>query len=179
MKIIKHLSIVSVTTVLLILSMSAFSMPVSSGSAIDSKGIEIHRPSYVLGGISAFAEIVAAGVKKLALSSPMPPDKMDEIMYDAKHIAKRYKVKLYRDSDFLVTDLFPEDVAKDMDVLLIYMNSTLEEYNNLKARKKKLVDSGKYKGAERETIARGLGKLLSYSKEKVDSLLKEHGKGRK
>ena len=69
---------------------------------------------------------------------------------------------LYRETDLIVTDLFPADVAKGKHVLLIYKGTTLDEYLALKKRKSELVDSGSYAGEARKDIARQFGKLLSY-----------------
>ncbi len=129
--------------------------------------------SYNLGAIGAFAEIVAADVKKLALSAPLSPPEMDKLIKDALSIAERHNIKIYRDEDFLVTDLFSVEVTEGKHVLLIYKGSTKDEYMSLKAKKKQLVESGKYTGAAREEIARSMGKLLSYSDRKINDLLKE------
>ena len=44
---------------------------------------------------------------------------MDELMVDAEDITKQYGIQLYRESDLLVTDLFPDGVAEGKDVLLL------------------------------------------------------------
>jgi len=70
-----------------------------------------------------------------------------------------------------VTDLFPADVTDGMQVLLIYRGPTLQEYLDLKERKRLLVESGPYVGAARAEIAREMGRLLSYPEDKITSLL--------
>ena len=134
---------------------------------------EIDRRSYMLGGIGAFAEVVDIGIKKLALSSPMSPAEMDALIGEAQRIAADNNVELYRETDFLVTDLFSEGLTTGKHVLLIYKGAIKDEYMELKARKKQLVDSGNYKGEAREEIARDFGKLLSYPDERIDKLLGE------
>jgi len=134
----------------------------------------IDQRSYNLGVIGGFSEVVGLGIKKLALSSPMIPDEMDGLIDDAEQIAERNSVKLFREKDFLVTDLFPEDVCEGKDVLLIYKDTVLEEYNALKNRKKQLLESGKYTGEDRKAIAVEFGKLLSYPDEKIEELLKDN-----
>ena len=136
-------------------------------------GSTIDKRSYNLGAIGAFAEMVGADVKKLGLSSPLTPKEMDVLIDDAKSIAERNGAKIYCEEDFLVTDLFPKELTQDKHVLLIYTGSTKDDYFALKSKKRKLVETGKYKGAAREAIARGMGKLLSYSDRKIDSLLKK------
>ncbi len=130
--------------------------------------------SYRLGAIGAFGEAVNAGVKQLALSATMTPQEMDAFIEEAEKVAKKNNVVLYRESDLLVTDLFPEDIAKGKDVLLIYQGTTKDQYLQLKADKEKLVKEGRYSGKQREEIARRFGRMLSYSPRKINQLLAEN-----
>lgn len=136
---------------------------------------EIDQRSYNLGILGGFSEVVRLGVKKLALSEVMSPDEMDAIMDDAMVIAKRNEVRIWREPELLVTDLYPADVAKDKHVLLIYTGTTLDEYRQLKADKEALLAAGKYTGMAREDIARRFGRMLSYSEDVIDDLLAKHG----
>ncbi len=129
--------------------------------------------SYQLGGIGGFAELVHSGVKQLALGSPVSSEEMDVLIKEAEEIAERHQVKLYREKDLIVTDLFPADVAKDKEVLLIYDGNTLDAYQQLKADKKAYEDRGVYNGNVREMIARRFGRLLSYTPKRINELLAE------
>jgi hypothetical protein len=133
----------------------------------------IDQRSYNLGIMGGFAEVVRLGVKKLALSEVMTPEEMDNVMDDAMAIAKRNKVQMWRETDFLVTDLYPADVAEGKHVLLIYTGDTLDQYIALKADKAKLVAAGEYEGEAREEIARRFGRLLSYPEPVIDELLEK------
>ncbi len=143
-----------------------------AGSAVsqDSKPT-IDQRSYNLGIMGGFAEVVRLGVKKLALSEVMSPEEMDGVMEDAEIIAKRNEVLLWRETDFLVTDLFPEDVAEGKHVLLIYTGNTLDEYLAIKSDKAALIASDQYAGQARKDIARRFGQLLSYPDEIIDEML--------
>ena len=132
---------------------------------------DIDQRSYNLGILGGFSEVVRLGVKKLALSEVMSPEEMDGIMADAQVIADRNKVLMWRETDFLVTDLYPADVAAGKHVLLIYTGETLDEYLQLKADKAALVAAGDYEGAAREDIARRFGRMLSYPDNVIDDLL--------
>ena len=88
----------------------------------------IDQRSYNLGVMGGFAEVVRLGVKKLALSEVMTPDEMDGVMEDAEIIAKRNEVLLWRETDFLVTDLFPEDVAKGKKIWRTVANPDILSY---------------------------------------------------
>lgn len=131
----------------------------------------IDRRSYDLGGIGAFAEVVGAGVKKLALSAPMSPAEMDALYDEAVRIIERNHALSHRETNFLTTDLFPEEITKGKHVILIYTGTVKDEYMALKQEKQALVASGRYQGEARKGIARKMGKLLSYSDEKIESLL--------
>jgi len=132
---------------------------------------EIDERSYQLGILGGFSEVVRLGVKKLALSEVLPPDEMDAMMVDALIIAERNEVQMWRETQFLVTDLYPADVADGKHVLLIYTGDTLEEYLQLKADKQALMASGKYAGDAREDIARRFGRMLSYPDSVIDELI--------
>ena len=127
--------------------------------------------SYNLGIMGGFAEVVYRGVKTLALSEVMTPAEMDDILPDAEIVARRNNVELYRETDLLVTDLFPADVAAGKHVLLIYTGDTLDRYLALKADKARLVADNAYTGKAREDIARRFGQLLSYPDHVIDEML--------
>jgi hypothetical protein len=131
----------------------------------------IDQRSYNLGILGGFAEVVRLGVKQLALSEVMTPAEMDAIMADAAVIAARNQVEIWRETDFLVTDLYPADVAAGKHVLLIYTGDTLDRYLAIKADKQALRAAGKYEAEAREDIARRFGRLLSYPESVIDELL--------
>lgn len=135
----------------------------------------IDRRSYNLGIIGAFGEVVNAGVKKLALSEALPPEEMDKLMEEAQKIAERNHVLLYRESDLIITDLFPADVAKGKDVLLIYQGTTKDEYMALKAEAKALESSENNSAKVKTDIARRFGKMLSYPDRYINELMAGNG----
>lgn len=137
----------------------------------------IDQRSYNLGIMGGFAEVVRLGVKKLALSEVMTAEEMDGVMEDAEIIARRNEVLIWRETDFLITDLYPQDVAEGKHVLLIYTGDTLDEYLAIKSDKSELIASNNYEGQAREDIARRFGQLLSYPDEVIDDLIeKQTGK---
>ena len=133
---------------------------------------EIDQRSFRLGGISSFSEMVRVGVKTLALSAAVTPEEMDALVDAATHITSEESVEIYRETDLIVTDLFPADVAVGKHVLLIYKGSTLDDYMAMKQRKADLVKSGKYEGAARRAIAFEFGRLLSYPDSVIEQKLK-------
>ena len=127
-----------------------------------------------LGVVSGFSELVNAGVKRLALSSPLKPGEMDSFIIEAEKEAAKYNVSIYRESDLITTDLFPEDIAKGFDVLLLFRGTVKDEYLTLKTDKEELVKAGKYEGKARREIARRFGRLLSYSPRKINELISQN-----
>lgn len=133
----------------------------------------IDQRSYDLGVIGAFSEVVSYGIKQLALSAAMPPERMATLIDEAQGIAERHGVSTYLEDDFLVTDLFPAEVTDGQQVLLIYTGATKDEYDALKARKATLVAEDRYEGEARTEIARGMGRLLSYPDPTIERMLSE------
>ena len=132
---------------------------------------QIDQRSYTLGGLSTFAEMVRVGVKTLALSAAVTPGEMDDLLDDAQRIAEEEEVLLYRETDLIVTDLFPADVAVGKHVLLIYQGGTLDAYLALKQGKAELEAAGSYTGKARRDVARQFGRLLSYPEAVIEELI--------
>ncbi|NOX70914.1 MAG: hypothetical protein GXP15_17175 [Gammaproteobacteria bacterium] len=144
-----------------------------STSALPQYSQAVDARSYQLGILGGFSEVVRLGVKQLALSEVMSPEEMDDIMPDARVIADRNEVLLYRETDLLVSDLYPADVARGKHVLLVYTGDTLDKYLAIKADKQALVDSGNYSGEARTDIARRFGRLLSYPMPVIEGLIRK------
>ena len=126
------------------------------------------------GVLSGFAELVNSGVKQIALSSPMSTEEIDTFLPLAREEADRYNVKLYREKDLIVTDLFPADVALNQEVLILYQGESLNAYRQLKKDQKELIDNDQYTPQASREISRRFGRLLSYTPRKINSLLAEN-----
>ena len=123
----------------------------------------------------AFAEVVGAGCKKLALSSTYTSEFAEEMMAATEYAAKEYNVVLHVEPKLIVTKLFPVDVAKDKTVIMILQNQdVLDEYLALKKLKEESNSKGNPDEPEYE-IARKFGKLLSYDDASIERLLSKHG----
>jgi hypothetical protein len=131
--------------------------------------------SFALGIIFAFSEVVAAGIKQLALSEPATPEAMQAILPEAMRIAERHNVKMHLEADLIQTDLFPPEAAEGMHVLLIYRGDILDQYLALKAEQKHLIEGRAYADEMRRRIAVKFGKLLSYSDERIKVLIAQNG----
>ena len=140
-------------------------------SSAQKKQVKIDNRSYQLGVIAAFSEVVSLDIKKLALSAPLSPGEMNQLLNDARIIAKKNGVSIYLEKAFLTTDLFPESITRGKYVLLIFKGNTKDKYFALKAEKEKMIKQGKYTEEARMAIARKMGELLSYPEKKIDELL--------
>ena len=124
--------------------------------------------SYNLGIVYAFAEVVAAGCKRLALSAPLSPEEYARLRKPIEHIAKENGVIVQADNDFLVTRLFnPAFTEGKIVVHIIRDKSVLDEYQLLKTLKKR------GQPGDEEKVARGLGRLLSYDEGTIEELLRK------
>jgi len=135
---------------------------------------ETDQFSYNLGVIGAFSELVNSGTKQLALSATLTSEEMDTFIDDAEKIASKHNVFIYRESDLIVTNLFPADIAKDLDVLLLFQGTTLDEYHALKAKIAKLESEGIYTKEAQIDISRRFGRMLSYSPKKINKLISQN-----
>lgn len=129
--------------------------------------------SYYAGITAAFAEVVGAGVKRLALSPPYTKAELEMMLPATRHIAAEYDVVVTVEDDLLVTPLFPADVATGKHVILLAQNQqVLTEYQVLKERggNGRSPYSPEAK-TEAEALAWAFGRLLSYSDEKIAALI--------
>ncbi len=128
----------------------------------ESQEWTLDRRSWNQGTFAVMAEMVDYGVKKLALGAALTPEEMDLVVDDAIRIAERHNVQVYREDDFLVTDLFSPSLTEGKHVLFFCHETTFAEYQELKADKRRLEEQGEYQGEARTEIARRFGRLLSY-----------------
>jgi hypothetical protein len=128
--------------------------------------------SYRLGEIEAFSEMVAKGLKTVAISDVLTTEEADAIVNDSQYIAEKYGVQNYREPDLLVTNLFDESITKGKTVILIFKSpDTLAAYKQLKAEKARLIKEGHYDSAAQVDISRRFGRMLSYPDKEIERLL--------
>jgi catechol 2,3-dioxygenase-like lactoylglutathione lyase family enzyme len=127
-----------------------------------------------LGQIAAFAEVVNAGAKPMALSTPLSSGDMDTFYGLALAEAAKFNVEVFREDEFLATDLFPESTTANQEVLLLFQGTTLATYEEIKKDQKRLIDENQYEGAARRDIARRFGRLLGYQPSYINQLLSQN-----
>ena len=136
--------------------------------------IEIDRISFELGMINCFVEMVACGVKRLALSPPISPRDHERIKQASDDIAEGFGIRSYLEKSLLVTDLQSEEFTKGKWVVLYYEDDdVLNAYLALKEKKQRLENSGEYDRDARREISREFMRLLSYPEDKIEEKLSQ------
>jgi hypothetical protein len=84
---------------------------------------------------------------------------------------------LYVDDDFLETKLFDPEHTRGKRVIHIASElATIDEYEALREEKRRRIEEGTLMDEVDTEIARGLGRLLSYSDEAIEKLLSRYRK---
>ena len=134
--------------------------------------LKIDRVSFQLGMINCFVEMVACGVKKLALSPPLLPEDYQKIQQASEKIVNGFNIKSYLEKSLLVTDLQTPDFTKGKWAILYFRsNDVLKSYVGLKKKKGELEATGKYDKTASKEISREFMRLLSYTEDVIEEKL--------
>jgi hypothetical protein len=132
----------------------------------------IDKFSFQLGMINCFAEMVACGVKKLAISPPLLPSQYETIAPYSKKIVEGFAIESYLENSLLITLLqSPEFTRGKCSILYYKSGAILETYLELKARQAALVESGRYDVQDQEEISIAFMELLTYPPEVIRAKL--------
>jgi hypothetical protein len=130
-----------------------------------------HLNSFLAGVNFAFAETVAYGAKKLALSEPCTDAQLEALLEPTRIVARKHDLAKYVEREFLTTKLFDPAFTEGKRVILIAQNqNVIDEYLALKERKEKAVADDTLEEVEEE-IAWSFGRLLGYSDEAIRRLM--------
>ena len=137
---------------------------------------DIDRRSFQLGMINCFAEMVAVGVKKLAISPPLAPDEYEALREASDAIVEGSGIHSWLETSLLVTDLQSADFTAGKWSVLYYKDPrTLEAYLGLKARKATLEAAAGYDTESRKEVSREFMRLLGYPEEVIREKLQARG----
>jgi hypothetical protein len=141
---------------------------------LNQKGLKIDQHSFQLGMINCFVEMVACGVKRLAVSPPLRPEDYETIKHSSEIIVNAFGVKSYLEQSLIVTDLQSEEFTRGKYSILYYKDDyVLKSYLNLKKRKSELVREGKYDQKAGKQISREFMRLLSYPEKIIEEKLSQ------
>lgn len=134
--------------------------------------LQIDRISFELGMINCFVEMVACGVKELAISPPIKPEDYNFISKYSDKIAAGFGIKSYMEKFLLITNLQSEDFTEGKWSILYYKEDvTLKKYFQLKQEKSDLESTGSYQKENCERISREFMQLLSYPDKIIEEKL--------
>ena len=132
--------------------------------------------SFQLGMINCFAEMVAVGVKRLAISPPLSPEEYEAISEASESIVKGSGIRSYLEESLLVTRLqTPEFTRGKWSILYFKDPGTLDAYLALKERKERLGAEGEPSEEAVEEISRQFMKLLSYPDDVIEEKVRSGG----
>ena len=139
---------------------------------------DIDLRSYRLGMINCFAEMVAAGVKPLAISPPLRPEEYEALRNASDAIVEGSGIRSQLETSLLVTDLqSPEFTAGKWSILYFENDATLRAYRDLKDRKAALEKAESYTPEAKREISRAFMKLLGYPETTIERKLEADGTG--
>jgi len=131
-------------------------------------GFKVERISFQLGMINCFVEMVACGVKKLALSPPLSPEDYVTIGPLSDKIVKKFHLKSHLEKSLMITELQADDFTQGKWNIQYYEDeNVLQAYFKLKEKKAALEESGHYDTKARKDISREFMRLLSYPENKI------------
>ncbi len=131
--------------------------------------------SYQLGVMDCFCEMVANGLKKLAMSHPFADRReRDSYLAEVKRLCGQYGILYYAEDEAFVTELFPRKMSEGMCLFLFFRTQeVLEEYRELRERQRRLMAQGTYTVQAAQEIAREFGRLLSYPEDGIERLIRK------
>jgi len=140
--------------------------------AIKNTGEGIDPFSFQLGMINCFVEMVACGVKQLAISPPLSPSQYDALAPYSDQIVKGFGIASYLENALMVTMLQSPEFTRNKCSILYYKNeTTLTAYLELKERQARLTALDGYDANAQKEISVAFMKLLSYPNDVIESKL--------
>jgi hypothetical protein len=134
--------------------------------------LAIDRLSFQLGMMNCFVEMVACGVKRLALSPPLLPADYRKVRAASERMVAGFGIRSYLEQSLLITDLqSPEFTRGRWSILYFRSQDVLDSYLELKRRRAELEGAGKFDRAAAKEISRRFMRLLSYPDEVIEEKL--------
>ena len=135
---------------------------------------KIDRISYEIGMINCFIEMVACGMKPLAISPPIEPENLEIMEQVSKELSEGFGTKYMAVESLMITDIQSADFTRGKNSILYYKDdNVINRYKELDAQIDYLTRNCEYKGQIRRDISIEFGRMLGYPDyiilEKVDS----------
>ena len=140
--------------------------------------LSVDRFSFQLGMINCFVEMVACGVKKLALSPPLKPEDYKAIQSASETMVKGFGIRSYLEKNLMITKLQSEEFTRNKWSVLYYKDEkVLDAYQALKKEQKSLMERGFYDEKASMDISHRFMRLLSYPDEVIEEKLRKTKSG--
>ena len=145
------------------------------------KEVPIDHYSYECGVMDCFCEMVASGLKKLAMSHPCDTKaERDSYLPQVKRLCEKYGILYHPQDEALITDLFPAEANQDKyNYLFFRTQDVYETYLELKKRQKELESQCGGTEEERYQLAVDFGALLSYPEQGIRRLIEKTREARR
>ncbi len=140
--------------------------------------MNIHYPldqrSYEIGMINSFIEIVACGVKPLAISPPIEPENLPLMEEVSRLLSEGFGTKYCVVESLMITDIQSAEFTAGKNSILYYKDdAVIRRYHEMDAQVARLTAEGKYCGEIRRELSIEFGRMLGYPMDvvlhKVDS----------
>jgi catechol 2,3-dioxygenase-like lactoylglutathione lyase family enzyme len=118
-----------------------------------------------------YCETVSNDAKPISFHYPMEKNKIEALWTEFETIAQDFDVQLFREENLPESLLFPSEATEGKTVVIIYKGNRLEQYMQWKS------DRNAYTGTDSkvlEGLARRLGRLLGYSPQGINELLRKN-----
>ena len=124
---------------------------------------KLDRISYEIGMINCFIEMVACGMKPLAISPPLEPENLPIMEEISAELSEGFGTKYLTVDSLMITDIQSAEFTRGKNSILYYKKDTvIKRYKELDAQVKELTARGEYKGRIRRDISIEFGKMLGY-----------------
>lgn len=134
--------------------------------------IKIDEFSFQLGMINCFVEMIACGVKKMAISPPLSPAHYEQIAPYSDEIVAGFGIKSYLEKSLMITMLQSSEFTTHKYSILYYKDEEyLDTYLKLKERQAKLIELHQYDNDAQKEISIAFMQLLSYPSDVIESKL--------
>ena len=111
--------------------------------------------SFQLGMINCFAEMIACGVKQLAISPPLSPEQHELIAPYSDTIVTAFGIESCLENSLLITLLQSPEFTHNKCSILYYKNrKTLDAYYALKKKQSRLIESDCYDARAQKEVSR-------------------------
>ena len=140
--------------------------------------LSIDRLSFQLGMINCFVEMVACGVKKLALSPPLKPEDYTAIESASEKMVEEFGIHSYLEKNLMITKLQSKEFTRNKWSVLYYKDKNiLAAYQALKNEQKSLMEKTLHDETANIDISRCFMRLLSYPEEVIEEKLRKTKSG--